>query len=76
MGNLTQALLSTDCEQRLSLSSRQCLLTLTSASHGGDNQKWQIAAVGDSKYVIINRKTGSYVYAKGKTAQAGFIFDH
>lgn len=33
-------------------------------SHGGDNQQWQIVDVGDSKYVIICRLTGSYLTAK------------
>ncbi|MCJ1299771.1 hypothetical protein MMC08_002564 [Hypocenomyce scalaris] len=35
------------------------------AEHDGDNQMWQIADVGDSKWVIICKKTGSYVRATG-----------
>ena len=38
-----------------------------SKGNGNDNQKWQIADVGDSKYLIICRKTGTYVRAKGKS---------
>ena len=38
-----------------------------SKHHGRDNQKWQIAAVGEQKYLIICKATGSYVRATSKS---------
>lgn len=38
-----------------------------SDSSSKDDQKWQIADVGDSKYLIIGRKTGTHIRAIGES---------
>lgn len=42
---------------------------LFSHEHGSNHEKWQIAAVGETKYVIICRETGMYVCAIGISHQ-------